>query len=158
MSPGTPWSLEVPGSTLPFDMRVGTDVQPVHEVEEAIRAHGTRYLSRLFTTHEISSCGGPTAAAESLAPGLAARFAAKEATMKVLRPTRDLAPLWTEIEVLSQPGGWTDLALIGHSAGMARQAGLVFLRLSMSHGGDFAVATVVAIGYERAIRPDALRS
>ncbi|MEO9198838.1 MAG: hypothetical protein ABI206_08810, partial [Antricoccus sp.] len=57
-----------------FDIRVGTDIQAIDEIEQSIRAHGARYLTRLFTKHEIDSCGGLTAAPEILAPGLTARF------------------------------------------------------------------------------------
>lgn len=141
MTAGVPWQLADAG----FDLRVGTDLQPIAEVEEAIRTRGERYLARLFTAYEVQTCGGPGAAPETLAAGLAARFAAKEATLKVLRPTPNMVPRWTEIEVVSGEGGWTELALIGQSADMARAAELAFLRLSMSHGGGFALATVVAV-------------
>lgn len=134
---------------LGLDLRVGTDVQPVDEVEQAVRERGERYLRRLFTTQEVADCGGPDADPAVLAPGLAARFAAKEATLKALRTGRDVVPLWTEIEVVRMPEGWTDLALWGQSADMARSAGLVLLRLSMSHGGGIATATVVGIGLTR---------
>lgn len=128
-----------------IDLRVGTDLQPIADVEEALTTHGDRYLRRVFTDAEVASSGGRTARPHLLAPGLAARFAAKEATLKVLRPTRHHVPLWTEIEVVSDPEGWTDVALFGESAHMATAAGLALLRLSMSHGGGFAVATVIGI-------------
>ena len=61
-------------------IRVGTDLTCVADVASSIERFGDRYLRRLFTDHELDATGG--------APErLAARFAAKEATVKVLRPT-----------------------------------------------------------------------
>ena len=48
----------------------------------------------------------------------AARFAAKEAVMKVLRPVDD-APSWNEIEVRTTQGGWPEIELSGVAARMA---------------------------------------
>src|ERR1039458_9884587 len=68
----------------PRRWRVGMDIAFVGDVAESIARFGDRYVCRIFTPHEISCCVGSRAAT---AEGLAARFAAKEATIKVLRPT-----------------------------------------------------------------------
>ncbi len=128
-----------------LDVRVGTDVQPIGEVADAVRQHGARYLERVFTAHEVDSCGGPQAPPESLAPGLAARFAAKEATIKLLRPATAV-PGWREIVVRRHPAGWTDVELSGTAAELARAARFARLSLSISHGGDVGMATVIAVG------------
>ena len=66
-------------------LRVGTDVVAVHQVADSVARFGPRYLQRVYTDHELDSCAGsPTFRAARLA----ARFAAKEATIKVLRPSR----------------------------------------------------------------------
>jgi phosphopantetheine--protein transferase-like protein len=83
-------------------IRVGTDVTAVHQVAESVRRFGVRYLERIYTEHEISSCvGEPLVEAASLA----ARFAAKEATIKVLRPVGH-QPDWRSVEVRRDAGGW----------------------------------------------------
>jgi holo-[acyl-carrier protein] synthase len=74
---------------------------------------------------------------------LAARFAAKEATLKVLRPHEQGIP-WNSIEVRRDPGGWVELALSGPAASLATDAGVTDLSLSISHEGQFATAVVVA--------------
>jgi holo-[acyl-carrier protein] synthase len=119
---------------------VGTDIQPVSEVADAISRFGDRYLVRLFTEHEIASCGGRQ---QSAAAGLTARFAAKEATIKVLRPT-DLIPRWRSIEVRKQSGGWVEIALYDEAAALASQRGISDMTVSLSHAGDMGTATVVA--------------
>lgn len=135
---------DVAGRSPGFVVRVGSDVQDIAEVAEALRTNGERYLDRVFTAHEIDCCGGRSAPVEVMAPGLAARFAAKEATIKVLRPVGD-APGFTEIEVRRQAGGWTDLELTGTATTVADEAGLTDLSLSFSHASGIAVATVVGI-------------
>ena len=80
---------------------------------------------------------------EAAHASLAARFAAKEATIKVLRPLRRGYP-WTEIEVVRRPGGWCSLRLHGAAERAARDAGLIATAVSFAHDGGVAVATVVA--------------
>lgn len=127
-----------------FDIRVGTDIQAIDEIERSIRMYGARYLSRLFTPHEIESCGPVDAAPKLLAPGATARFAAKEAALKVLRPT-DRIPNWRDIEVQRQPGGWCELNLTNAARELAAEGGFSQFSLSISHGSTHAVATVIGI-------------
>ena len=127
-------------------MRIGIDAQPVAEVSRALEEHGDRYRAKLFTEHEVASCGGWGAPPERAAEGLAARFAAKEALLKVLR-VADRVPLWTDIEVVREPGGWPSLRLSGLAAELASEAGLTEFEVSLSHTGDVAVAAVIATGH-----------
>jgi holo-[acyl-carrier protein] synthase len=120
---------------------VGTDVESIADVEAAITRFGARYTTRLFTQHEIDSCGGTNRQA---APGLTARFAAKEAVLKVLRPT-DTVPPWRSIEVRKQPGGWVEIELSDEAAQLARASGINELSVSLSHGAGVGTATVVAL-------------
>lgn len=122
------------------ELRVGADLVAVEEVAEAVDRFGDRYLSRVYTAHELACCQGAPAVR---AAGLAARFAAKEAVVKVLRPT-DAAPDWRSIEVRRQRGGWCDLHLTGTARRMADDAGIRQLSVSMSHQGAMAAAVVVA--------------
>jgi holo-[acyl-carrier protein] synthase len=122
-------------------IRVGSDVVSVQRVNESVARFGDRYLQRVYTPHEISSvCGPPVVRAA----GLAARFAAKEATIKVLRPVGH-QPDWRSMEVRRHAEGWCTLALSGHAAALARQAGITDLAVSLTHEGDVAAAVVVAL-------------
>ncbi len=120
--------------------RVGIDVVSVGEVAASIDRFGDRYLRRLFTPHELEVCGG---AAPTRASRLAARFAAKEAVIKVLRPD-DAALAWRDIEVWRHESGWCEIRLHGGAAELAAEASLGELAVSITHDGDVAAAVVVA--------------
>jgi len=117
--------------------RVGIDLVAVAGIAEAVREHGDRYLARLFTERELADCGG--------APErLAARYAAKEAVLKVLRPGPDDSVPWNEIEVVRDPAGWVDLALTGRAAELAAVTGIGGFAVSLTHEGEYASAVVIA--------------
>jgi holo-[acyl-carrier protein] synthase len=122
-------------------VRVGADVVVIHQVAESVDRFGARYLERVYTQHELSSCSGSPA---SRTASLAARFAAKEAAIKVLRPTGH-QPDWRSLEVRRHSGGWCTMALHGHAAALAEQAGISELAVSLTHEGDMAAAVVVAL-------------
>jgi holo-[acyl-carrier protein] synthase len=122
-------------------IRVGADVVAVHQVAASVENLGARYLQRVYTEHELSSCAGSPSVR---AAGLAARFAAKEATVKVLRPVGH-QPDWRSMEVRRHPGGWCTIALTGHAAALADEAGIGELAVSLTHEGDVAAAVVVAL-------------
>jgi len=122
-------------------LRVGTDLVPVAHVAESVARFGDRYVGRVYTAHEVSCCQGTPAV---VAAGLAARFAAKEATIKVLRPV-DHQPDWRSIEVRRDPSGWCALHLTGGAARMAREQGISNLAVSLTHEGAMAAAVVVAV-------------
>src|SRR5579871_995334 len=100
--------------------RVGVDLAAIDEVEQSVRVQGDRYLQRIFTTHELDCCRTPRGwSMESLA----ARFAAKEATIKVLQPTTH-QPAWDRMEVRRRADGSCELALNGSAAELAHLAGI----------------------------------
>jgi holo-[acyl-carrier protein] synthase len=124
-------------------MRVGIDLVSVDSVHESIREHGARYLERVYTERELHDCHteqGP------VAERLAARFAAKEATIKVLRPQPDTALPWRSIEVVRHSSGWVGLELAGPAAALAEASGLHDFALSITHEQGHAAAVVIAAG------------
>jgi holo-[acyl-carrier protein] synthase len=129
------------GVGCPPSVLVGTDIIEVSRVAESIARFGDRYISKIYTRDEASYC----AAAGSYAPmHFAARFAAKEAAMKVLRPAKGASMNWRAIEVIRSAGGWCDLRLHGALRTMARRAGLSAFAVSLSHEERYATAVVVA--------------
>lgn len=120
--------------------RVGVDVIPVCQVQDAVDRFGPRYLHRLFTNHELESCGPENAPAYE---GLAARFAAKEAALKVLR-VDGTPPPWTDLEVRRHPGGWCEMVLTGIGADMAEAQGICHpMSLSLTHEAGLAIAVII---------------
>jgi holo-[acyl-carrier protein] synthase len=120
--------------------RVGIDIVDVQDVRSALFAYGDRYLRRVFTADEVRDCSDHDGIA---AERLAARFAAKEAVIKVLRPDDTPVP-WRTIETVRSPGGWVGVHLTGNAARLADEAGLGELCLSITHERDLAAATVLA--------------
>ncbi len=120
--------------------RVGIDLIAVESVEESIRTHEDRYLNRVYTRRELSDCRTGTGID---AEKLAARFAAKEATMKVLRPGAVGVP-WSSIGVRRDPGCAPELELTGSAATLAGDVGINDLALSLTHDGGYAAAVVIA--------------
>ena len=112
----------------------------VEVVRDSIREHGDRYLKRFYTEGELRDCD---TARGSIAERLAGRFAAKEATLKVLRPVDEAIP-WRSIGVVRHGAGWVTLELSGRAAELAAEAGLSDFELSICHEGTYAAAVVVA--------------
>jgi holo-[acyl-carrier protein] synthase len=135
------WAVRGPGSMPTMAILVGLDLVAVANVADSLRAaHGDRYLERLFTEREIADC---RTAAGIDAERLAARFAAKEATLKVL-PAADEGVSWQDIEVRREPSGRVSLELRGRGAELAAAAAIVDFSLSITHESGFAAAVVVA--------------
>jgi len=130
-------------------VRSGVDLVAVSDVDNALTQFGQRYLDKLFTAHEIASCQG---SAQTVAEGLAARFAAKEAAMKVLRPC-DVAVDWRSVEVRRSPDGICTLEFSGEAARLAEEAGIVDVSVALSHEGDLATAFVVALCMPESAKP-----
>jgi holo-[acyl-carrier protein] synthase len=129
-----------PASIPDVPLRVGIDLVKADTIAEALAEHGERYLRRVYTDAEIAQCGGPDGAPDPLR--LAARFAAKEAAMKVLRPG-DAAVPWAAIEVVRDATGIPQLTLHGPAAALAAAAGLTEFALSLTHEDAYAAAVVV---------------
>jgi holo-[acyl-carrier protein] synthase len=125
---------------LMVSLRVGVDLVSVDSVRESLDAHGEHYLARVYTAGERDDC---TTDGIVDPERLAARFAAKEATLKVLRPGEVGVP-WSSIEVVRDPGGWVGLELSGPAAELAADAHVLELALSITHEAGFASAVVIA--------------
>ena len=138
--PRTYSSSNVGPVLLESSLLIGVDLVRVTDVARSIDRFGDRYTRRLFTVQEIGYCNAePRLAGERFA----ARFAAKEATTKVLRIESD-ALLWKSIEVRRSPEGWCDIVLHDEVAALARKNGISGFAVSMSHEQEYAIATVVA--------------
>ncbi len=129
-------------------LRVGVDLVSVSDVIESVERFGDRYTNRMFTPHEIGCCQSSNNRELSIPEysfeSLAARFAAKEATLKVLRPVGP-RPAWCDIEVYRADSGWCDIRLTGRAAAMAADAGIEEWAVSLTHHASMAAAVVIGI-------------
>jgi holo-[acyl-carrier protein] synthase len=122
-------------------VKVGIDLVSVAAVEDSLRIHAERYLRRVYTSRELCDCVTSSGAPD--ARRLAARFAAKEATLKLLRDGDEAVP-WHEIGVRSDPYGRPSVELAGAAAALARRRGIGSIEVSLTHEGPFAAAVVIA--------------
>ncbi len=117
---------------------VGIDAVEIDRFRDAL-ARWPRMADRLFSVAEREFAG----ARSDPVPTLAARFAAKEAVMKAL--STGLGGVdFTDIEVLSIPGGAPRLSISGRASQRAASLGVSRWHVSLSHTETLATAIVVA--------------
>ena len=123
-------------------MRIGIDLIQIADIDRSIAHFGARFLARVFTPAELDECA-ESSSNRYATDRLAARFAAKEAVMKVLRPD-DAALPWQTIEIRRQPGGWCRIELHREARLLADAAGIGAIEISLTHHAGYAVAAAVA--------------
>ena len=117
---------------------IGCDIHPVFNVVESIDVFGERYLARVFTPAERAASG-------EAPERLAARYAAKESVLKLLKVPADVAVPWTDIEVGTEASGAPTVVLHGRAAVLAAELGVTSIELTLSHDGGMAMAVAAAV-------------
>ncbi len=128
---------------------VGTDICNVARMERMADKYGARFLDRVFTPEEQAKARRKAGTAERLA----ARFAAKEATMKALGTGWACGIKFLDICVSNEFGGRPQVTLLGEAAQRACSLGVTRVHVSLSHERDQAVAFVVLEGAPTADPP-----
>ena len=124
---------------------VGLDVVEVARVRASVRRSGERFSQRVFTPAEIAYCAGRARKFEHLA----ARFAAKEATLKALGTGITGWASMQEVEIVHDAAGRPEIRLRGGVLRRARSLGVKATHLSISHTEGVAAAMVVLEGGDR---------
>lgn len=122
-------------------LRTGVDICSVARVREVYQKFGEKFLRRILTDKEAAYVKSSN---HHLVTRLAARFAAKEAMLKVLG-TGIVGVGWREIEVSRAPSGEPSIVLHGRAKVLSERLGLSKIAISMSHEKEYAVAFVVAM-------------
>jgi holo-[acyl-carrier protein] synthase len=125
------WDPEAAGP-----VEVGIDIIEIERVAHVLERHGQRFLNRVYTARERERYGNRV-------QELAARFAAKEATMKALG-TGIRGVRWRDIEVLPNRRGKPILILHETAQRRANLLGLTHFSISLTHSRGDAMAVVVA--------------
>jgi holo-[acyl-carrier protein] synthase len=105
--------------------------------------HGETFINRCFTKQEQDAAD--VSSPEMRAQRFAARYAAKEAVLKALGTGLAGGIEWIEIGVAREDGP-PMVELTGKAAEIAASAGITEWRLSLSHAGGIAMASVIGIG------------
>lgn len=117
------------------------DLVHVARIEESLRDFGARFAQKLFTEAEIAYAEtSPT----ERAARFAARFAAKEATIKALSLS-DAGVSWRDMEVRRAEDGACSLVLRGGALAAARALHIGDWLVCLSHDGEYAAAVVAAL-------------
>ena len=120
----------------------GIDIVDVQRLRQLIERHGERFLCRCFTPEEVAYARRRP---QRFAEHLAARFAAKEAVLKVLGTGLRHGIGWCDIEVVRLPSGQPTLKLAGQAQQIALNRGIARWHLSLSHVSTHATASAIGL-------------
>lgn len=118
----------------------GTDIIEVERIKNGIEKLGQKFLRKIYTKKEIEYCEGKNAAKYE---HYAARFAAKEATLKALTPylksKYDLT--WKDMEILNDKEGRPYVTFNKEKITKNIQ-----IDISLSHIKKYAIANCIVNG------------
>ncbi len=119
----------------------GIDLVHCPRIARMWEDHGDRFLARVYSERERAYCLDY----KDPVVRLAGRFAAKEAVMKMLGTGWRGGIEWPDIETLPDPLGKPLVTLHGKAAEAARATGIAHVLISISHSGDYAMASAIGV-------------
>jgi holo-[acyl-carrier-protein] synthase len=122
--------------------KVGSDICSIKRVEDVYSRYGEKFLDRILTAAEKAYA---LSRPKDFLARVAGRFAAKEATSKVLG-TGFSGVGWKDIEVVRMSTGEPTIKLHGRAIAVAERRGLKNFELTMSHEKEYAIAFVLGYG------------
>ena len=120
---------------------IGVDLTVIPRMRRVVERWGERFLRRVFTDEELAYCRRR----RDPVPHLAARFAAKEATLKALGTGLSMGIAWRDLEVRRERGAAPTMVLSGSCRAIARAKGGDRVLVSLTHDGDYALAQAMLI-------------
>lgn len=134
-----------------LSIAIGTDLIKISRIGKAYRRWGERFLKRVCTEGEREYLAR-TQNENLIISEMAARFAGKETVSKLLGTglkilgSRTMSGVeWKEIEILNESLGKPFVKLYGRAKEVALEKGIFSLDISLTHDGDSAQATAVAL-------------
>jgi holo-[acyl-carrier protein] synthase len=120
---------------------LGLDVTEISRIQYMLDRYGARFHDRIYTPGEVAYCQRRRDQASSFA----ARFAAKEASMKALGTGRSRGVLWRDVEVV-RTFGPPQLRFHGGAARRFAEMNGSSAFLTLTHAGELAIAQVILVG------------
>ncbi|HTY20421.1 MAG TPA: holo-[acyl-carrier-protein] synthase [Geobacteraceae bacterium] len=120
----------------------GIDIVDISRFERFVREDNQPLFRRVFTPAEQAYCTAKKRSAQHYA----LRFAAKEAFVKAMGTGLRDGISWRDMEVVNDPLGKPELKLCGRAEELFRQKNLGRIFLSLSHDGNYAIASVILEG------------
>lgn len=122
----------------------GIDLVDIAKIRRWIEDSRDPLIPRCFVQAELDEIGDGVDRIERLA----GRFAAKEAVLKAIGTGFGAGVAFTDVVIHRAPGGPPEIRLSGGAAQAATALGATDWRLSISHAGGIAMASVLALGPE----------
>lgn len=119
----------------------GIDIVEVFRMRDAIKKWGMGFLTKVFTDKEIKYSNSKRFAPQHFA----ARFAAKEATVKAFGVPRRFPLNWTDIEVFNDKEGKPVVSFNNDALKLKKNKKVDEVIVSMSHSKNYAVASVILL-------------
>jgi holo-[acyl-carrier protein] synthase len=120
----------------------GIDLVDIAEMRRWIEDPRDPLIQRCFIQEELDEVGdGPNRVER-----LAGRFAAKEAVLKALGTGFGAGVAFSDVIIHRAAGAPPQVRLTGGAAKVAANLGIIEWRLSISHTGAMAMASVIAMG------------
>ncbi len=126
----------------------GIDLVDIAELRRWIDDPRDPLIPRCFVQAELDEIGDGADRIERLA----GRFAAKEAVLKALGTGFGAGIAFADVVIHRAPGAAPEVRLAGGAAKAAAALGVTGWRLSISHAGGVAMASVLALGAEAQAR------
>jgi holo-[acyl-carrier protein] synthase len=120
----------------------GIDIVDISRFERFVRENNEPLFNRVFTPGERTYCDVKRRSAQHYA----LRFAAKESFLKALGTGLRDGLSWRDMEVVNDPQGKPELMIHGRAEELFRQNRLSRIFLSLSHDGNYAIASVILEG------------
>ncbi len=120
---------------------LGIDIIEVERIKRIIKKWQGNFLNKIFTQKEINYCEK----SKNYDQHFAARFAAKEAVVKMLG-TGFQNISWKEIEIINNKKGKPQVNLYKKAKKHADNSGINIIHISLSHQKEYAIAEVIGEG------------
>jgi holo-[acyl-carrier protein] synthase len=118
---------------------IGIDSVELDRIARAFRAHGARFLDKIYTERERVSFERW----RDPIPGIAGRFAAKEACMKALGTGQSRGVRLRDIEVLRSADGVPAIKLHGRAEAVFTALKATTIHCTITHSKQHAIAMVI---------------
>lgn len=122
---------------------IGNDLCDIGRIEKALKRHGDRFKTRIFTPSEQAYCEAKSDSAARYAK----RWAAKEAFAKALSTADTPDLIWTDVEVTNGVSGKPQITLHGKALGrlsnMTPNGYAPHIHLSLSDEPPYAQAFII---------------
>lgn len=116
---------------------IGCDIIETARIRESIQRSGQKFLDKTFTAAEQEYCTGKK---KGMYQSYGARFAAKEAVLKVLGTGWQKGVSWLQVEISNDELGKPEAALSGRALERAGELGISTIHLTLSHTEGYCAA------------------